>query len=96
MLPFQPAVWLVAAVQILIAVLVYRGKNWARWLAAVMIVGLFLDSMLNSSWPGKYATFPAAAVRDAVSYAIELAAVGLLFLPASSTWFRHVRSTGAA
>ena len=85
-----------AAVQVVMALLVYIGKNWARWLTAVVIMGLFADSILFSSWPARYATLPAAAVRDAVSYAIELAAIGLLFLPASSMWFRRVRKPGDA
>ncbi len=96
MLPFQPGVWLIAGLQVLMAWLILTGRNWARWFATAATLGFFLDSLVNQSWPGKYATFPAAAVRDAVSYAIQHAAIALLFLPSSTTWFRHVRNTGDA
>jgi hypothetical protein len=90
-LPFQPGVWILALLQVLFALLVARGVNWARWLVTVAIVVLVGDSVLSTSIPMRYKTYPAATVRDLLSYVAQVSAACLLFLPASSAWFHGVR-----
>jgi hypothetical protein len=88
-LPFQPGVWLLALLQVLLALFVLRGSNVARWVVTAVVVLLVGDSLLNTSLSARFRSFPAATLRDLCSYALQVTAVALLFLPASSLWFRN-------
>jgi hypothetical protein len=89
-LPFQPGVWVVALLQVLLALFLLRGVAWLRYAVALLVVGLLLDQLLNTSLSARYQSFPLATARDGVSALLQLGAVVLLFLPRASMWFtRH-------
>ncbi len=90
-LPFQPGVWVMALLQVLLAVQVFRSANWARWLAAALTILIVGDSLLTTNWGARFQSFPAATIRDVASYSMLVTSVLLLFLPPSSAWFSHAK-----
>jgi hypothetical protein len=95
-LPFQPGVWILALLQILLALCLLRGVSWLRYLLAALVFGLITDQLLNTSLSNRFQSFPLATVRDGLSAVLQVAAVLLLFTSGSATWFRQVRSRGDA
>jgi len=95
-LPFQPGVWLIALLQVWAAVALLRRVSWVRYLLAVLFVLVLGDSLLSSSWPQRFANYPAATVRDALSYALQLGALLLLFSPSAARWFSHAPASPSA
>jgi hypothetical protein len=88
--PFQPGEWILALLQVLLALLLLRGVCWLRYLLAALVLGLMADQLLNTSLVNRFQSFPLATVRDGVSAGLQVAAVALLFTPGSSAWFRRV------
>ena len=95
-LPFQPGVWVVALLQVLVALFLFRGVAWLRYVVALLVVALLLDQLLNTSLSARYQSFPLATGRDGVSALLQLGAVVLLFLPSASMWFCTRKVHGAA
>lgn len=91
-LPFQPGVWVLALLQVLVALFLFCGVAWLRYAVALLVVGLLLDQLLNTSLSARYQSYPLATARDGVSSLLQVIAVVLLFMPSASTWFRKVRS----
>lgn len=95
-LPFQPGVWLLALLQVWAAVALHRRVSWVRYAVAAIVLFVFSDSLLSSNWSQRSSSFPAATVRDIVSFVLQLLAVVLLFLPSASRWFAHAKSAPSA
>ena len=95
-LPFQPGVWIFALLQILVALLLWRGKDWLRYLLAGWAICLLADDLFLSNLRARLESFPLATMRDIVSFALLAGSALLLFLPASSTWFTARRSASDA
>ncbi len=95
-LPFQPGVWILALLQLLLALYLLRGVSWLRYLLAVLVLGLITDQLLTTSLSNRFQSFPLATVRDGLSAALQLAAVVLVFTPGSASWFRQVRNRSDA
>jgi hypothetical protein len=95
-LPFQSGVWVLALLQVVLALLILRRSTWARWLIAGVVVFVVGDSLLNTSLSARYESFPGATVRDVLSYTMQAVAVALLFTPASSAWFSNAARRRAA
>ena len=74
---------LVSAVQLLLAVFMRRGRNWARIILAVL-GGLSVLSGLYSLTTGS----GAQTALTVVSLLVVLGAVVTMFLPAAAPWFR--------
>jgi hypothetical protein len=67
------------------AILVLRGRNWARW---AMLVYLMLGWLLvGAELDSEMARAPMAAIIDTFCMAIEMVACGLLFFGAGGRWF---------
>jgi hypothetical protein len=75
------------AVLLLLAWLIYRGKNWARWLFIVLIGAGAL------SLPNQYNRFAAASTLTLLFYILQwilqVTAATLLLLPASRSYFKR-------
>ena len=78
---------LIYGLEVILALSIDRGRNWAR-LTFFVLVALSFMSVL----PGlpEFLTYPASQlVLNAGILAAELAAIYLLFTPPGSTWFRE-------
>jgi len=95
-LPFQPGVWILALLELLLALYLLRGVSWLRYLLAVIVLGLITDQLLSTSLSSRFQSFPLATVRDGLSAALQLAALVLVFTPGSTSWFRQVRNRSDA
>jgi hypothetical protein len=95
-LPFQPGVWILALLQVLLSLMILRGANWSRWLVGTAVLFMVGNSLLNTSISMRYQSYPAATTRDALGYVMQVSAVCLLFLPASAAWFRALRKNADA
>ena len=95
-LPFQPGVWILALLQVLFALLVWRGKAWFRYLLAGWAIYLLADYLFLSDLRARFESFPLATSRDILSFTLLVASAVLLFLPASSTWFTAKRAASDA
>jgi hypothetical protein len=95
-LPFQPGVWILALLQVLFALLVWRRKAWLRYLLGAWAVYLLADYMFLSDLQARFESFPLATSRDVLSLTLLVASVVLLFLPASSNWFAFERGASDA
>jgi hypothetical protein len=95
-LPFQPGVWILALLQVLFALLVWRGKGWLRYLLGGWVVYLLADYLFLSDLRARFESFPLATSRDILSFTLLVAAAVLLFLPASSSWFTSERGLSDA
>ncbi|OOC53626.1 MULTISPECIES: hypothetical protein [Nocardiopsis] len=81
---------LIAAVGVLLAVLIRRGRNWARLLIAAVGALAVLMFLTTVNMDGTMWAAPASAYglfRDVVPGLLGLAVLVLLFLPASNTYF---------
>jgi hypothetical protein len=95
-LPFQPGVWVLALLQVLFALLIWRGKGWLRYLLACWAVYLLADYVFLSDLRARFESFPFATSRDILSMALLVTSAVLLFLPASTRWFTSKRAPSNA
>jgi hypothetical protein len=81
------------AILSLIAVKANAGRNWARWLFAVIFVlGMLAFGISIILAPAQFAALAVTEQISAIAqFAVQTAALVLLFLPASSDWFRSMR-----
>jgi hypothetical protein len=89
---YYPGWWAVAPLLVLLALFVFRGLAWSRYVAAVLVVGLLL---VQVSFGSRLHNFPLATARDVMSTGFQVAAVVLLFLPSASRWFSRRRARSA-
>jgi hypothetical protein len=70
---------------------IFRGKNWARWLLVAFALAGFCFSL-----PFRIRLFQDGPVSSVVVYCVRniiiWVALGALFLPSSSQWFRGNRN----
>jgi hypothetical protein len=74
-----PLLWLLA-----------RGVNWARYVAALLLVAGLVDYAVNRSLFQLSSASPFELIRDWGSYGLMLLGVAILFTPQVSKWFRQV------
>jgi hypothetical protein len=79
---------LLAAVFFFIVQSMTRGKNWARYLLAIL---LLLEAPYAWQIPGNFAGASTNPVMEETLWLIQCVAIALLFLPASNHWFRLMR-----
>jgi len=68
-----------------------KGRNWARWL----LVALFIVTIPLNFLPliPTFTDYPVDGSLGVLQYALFLIALGLLFHPDASAWFRKGRSS---
>jgi hypothetical protein len=79
------------AILALCAVKIGIGRNWARWLMLVFfLLGLLMLSLAVTIAPQALLSMPTQLVVFGVTQCVmQLAAVVLVFMPASRIWFRR-------
>lgn len=77
----------------LVAIKINAGRNWARWLFAVVyVLGslMFLVSLLLA--PQVFRSFPAVLQGSTfLQFALQTVALVLLFIDTSGQWFKSLR-----
>jgi hypothetical protein len=78
---------------LLLAWVIFHGRNWSRWVCLVLIALAVLDLV---SSPGEIRRLLARPMLDVAWFCFQSllspAAVALLFLPPSNEWFRQQRN----
>jgi hypothetical protein len=83
--PFVVVFVLFLGLMVLVAVMAYRQRNWARWVHSVMFVfGPIVSVPVQMEM---FSTSPATSLLGLMLYAAQLASVALLFAPQSNAWY---------
>lgn len=78
---------------LLLAWVIFHGKNWARWLCLVLIAIAVLSLVFSPTEIRRLLARPAIEiVWFSFQSLLSPAAVALLFLPPSNEWFRQQRN----
>jgi len=86
---FMGADLLLMTLELGIAALPLWRRRWPRVVMAVLFVLLLGDYVAIGDMGRRFASYPWAATRDVVDWAVQAVALMLLFLPASSRWYRR-------
>jgi hypothetical protein len=70
-----------------LAVMTYRGRNWARWVHAFIFVFGSLLAFLFLAQSQESSTSHVISSLDAIVYAAEVISVALLFVRESNAWY---------
>ncbi|HEY8974656.1 MAG TPA: hypothetical protein VIN75_10595, partial [Burkholderiaceae bacterium] len=75
--------------ELAIAALPLWRRPWPRVVLAVQFAFFLGDYVVVGDMGQRFASFPWATTRDVVDWAVQAAALLLLFLPSASWWYRR-------
>lgn len=88
-LAFMGTDLLLMSLELGIAALPLWRHRWPRAVMALLFLLLLGDYVAVGDMGQRFANYPWATTRDVVDWAVQAVALGLLFLPAASRWYRR-------